>query len=123
MKTIITPADLNELECGLFPKPLLQFARDLLCTLWEECDGDERFLRENPVYIIEADDPLLTLLAESPFSPEYVERIDLPSLIVYRVGVLMDNDSFAQYLIPAGTLDGETNNWLVENATAGGEAR
>ncbi|WP_147355932.1 hypothetical protein [Cohnella faecalis] len=107
----------------VFPELLVQFVTDLLSDHSEELGGDEEFLHENPIHLCETNDPLLSWLAQSPFGPEYVERIVLPGLTLYRVGVLLDNDAFVQYLILAGTLDGETECWLAENASVGGDYR
>ena len=123
MKTIKTHADLKELEHGPFPEPLVKFVSELFSGLCAECDGDGQSLRENPIFVCEAGDPLLQWLDEAPFGPEYVERIELTGLALYRVGVLQDNDAFVQYLIPAGTLDEETENWLAGSAGLGGEGR
>lgn len=123
MITIQSESNLKALENGHLSTELVQFVTDLFSDHSQELGRDEQFLRENPIYVCEAGDPLLRWLAETPFGPEYVEHFELPSLALYRIGVLLDNDAFVQYLIPAGTMDEETESWLAENSLVGGDYR
>lgn|GEM_PF-4033601 len=123
MKTIQTLTDLKALETDRFSKQLVLFIADLFSRHSEELGNDEQLLSENPIYVCEADDPLLHWISKSPFGPEYVEMMKLHELTLYRVGIMLDNESFVQYLVLSEIMNEETRRWLTAYANCGGENR
>ncbi|MEK4045692.1 hypothetical protein NSU18_18745 [Paenibacillus sp. FSL H8-0048] len=47
---------------------------------------------------------------------EYAETIGITETLAFRVGILLDNDWLAQYIVPASIMDSETLDWLTEQA-------
>lgn len=125
MNILQTKNDLLALDPKVYPEPLRRFASELLQYLEVEAEPEEReeFLLRNPVILCEPGDRITAWLKDSPFGFEYIERLDLEGVTAFRVGVLLDNDRFVQYLIPGDGLDAETARWLDENAVAGGAVR
>lgn len=118
-------ADLLSLDPKIFPEPLRDFAGELLQSLQTEVDPEDQdeHLTRNPVILCEPGDQITALLEASPFGFEYVERLDLEGFAAFRIGVLLDNDWLAQYLIPGDGFDAETMKWLNEHAATGGDVR
>lgn len=125
MITIQNLDHLWALETPACSEALRRFLSELLQALEDEVAYDEReaHLLQNPIILCERGDNLLDMIDASPFGHEYVEEIDLNGVTVYRVGVLLDNDSFVQYLVPTDGLDAKTKAWLNENADIGGDRR
>ena len=122
MNILQSEADLSSLNAKAYPEPLLHFACELLRSLEAEVEPEERedHLLSNPVILCGPEDRIIALLEASPFGYEYVERLELKETTAYRVGVMLDNDWFAQYLIQADVIDAETERWLDEHAERGG---
>lgn len=123
MNILHSQADVLSLGSKSFPRPLLRFASELLQSVEAEVDLEDReaHLLRNPVILCDPRDQIVALLEAKPYGYEYVERLDLEGVVVFRAGVLLDNDWFVQYLIPTDGIDSETAKWLDEHATTGGD--
>lgn len=111
--------DLSEVGHNLFPSLLIQYVSDLLEGLLAECEPgeEEDHLLSHPLILCEPEDRVKELLREHPFGLEYVEAIELPKgAAAFRVGVLLDHDWLAQYIVPASALDPDTLEWLMNQA-------
>ncbi|WP_314000510.1 hypothetical protein [uncultured Paenibacillus sp.] len=118
MIQIRTMKDLHLLAEARLPEPLIAYARELLAGLQAEAgeDDSDDFLLLSPVFVCEAGDKLLDRFRAVPYGPEYVELVDISSFRLYRVGILLDNDWIAQYLVPVHSQDQVTEAWLREQS-------
>ncbi|MEF3309591.1 hypothetical protein PV433_11880 [Paenibacillus sp. GYB004] len=125
MNILQSKADLLAIDSNVYPEPLRRFASELLQSIDYEVDPEEQeeFLLRNPIILCEPGDNITALLEASPFGYEYIERLDLEGVTVFRAGVLLDNEWFVQYLIPEEAIDAEIARWLDEHASAGGAVR
>ncbi|WP_339279107.1 hypothetical protein NYE40_23955 [Paenibacillus sp. FSL W8-1187] len=117
MIQIRTIEDLQLLAEARLPEPLIAYAGELFAGLQAEAgeDGSDVFLH-HPVFVCEAGDKLLDRIRAVPYGPEYVELVDMPGFHFYRVGILLDNNWIAQYLIPVNSQDQDTEAWLREQS-------
>lgn len=106
-----------------YSEPLVRFAAELLQALEAEVEPDEReqHLLHNPVILCDPGDPIIPLLETSPLGCEYIEKLHLEGITVFRIGVLLDNEWVAQYLITADGLNHEAKQWLEHLASEAGD--
>lgn len=125
MNILHSQADVLSLGSKSFPPPLLRFASELLQSVEAEVDLEDResHLLRNPVILCDPRDPIVALLEANPLGYEYIERLDLEGVAAFRIGVLLDNEWFAQYLIPAEGIDADTVRWLEDRIETGGAVR
>ncbi|GAB7057302.1 MULTISPECIES: hypothetical protein [Paenibacillus] len=114
--------DLHALHNGLSVPPLTSYLYDLFSAACAETNHDEQadHLLHNPIFLCEPMDNLPLRFSEAPFGIEYVEKIELPELLIYRICIMLDNDWLAHYIVPAGILDEPTERWLIEKIRFGG---
>jgi hypothetical protein len=107
-------SDICSLEPTKCSKPLRLYLRQLLEGIEDEVTIEEReeHLLRNPVILCEREDNILGLVEVSPFGHEYVEKLDLEPA-TFRIGILLDNDWIAQYIVQAHNLDHETMLWII----------
>ncbi|MNV90108.1 hypothetical protein D3C71_1844580 [compost metagenome] len=109
-----------------YRKPLVRFAAELLQALEAEVEPDDReqHLLHNPIILCERGDAIIPLLEASPLGCEYIEKLHLEGITAFRIGVLLDNEWIAQYLVAADGLTDETMQWLeCRTSEAGGPER
>lgn len=116
MNILQSQSDLTGLDSKVFPEPLCHFASNILQSLTGEVGRQEleEHLLCNPVILCGPEDRIITLLETNPLGYEYIERHKLDDATIFRVGVMLDNDWFAQYLISADVIDADTYLWLDE---------
>ena len=114
MIIIQSQEDLNALSQGTLPKLLYRFISELLEGLQAEAEPGEEleYLLSHPLILCEPGDDIRSLLRTGPLGLEFVENIEVPNVLAFRAGVLLDNDWLAQYVIPASILDDHTLTWL-----------
>lgn len=110
--------ELNALMPEIYPKDLCNFVSELFTSLQSEAEpGDEQdHLLRNPLILCEPGDSLRILLQVHSMGLEYAETIGITETLAFRVGILLDNDWLAQYIVPASIMDSETLDWLTEQA-------
>lgn len=108
-----------------YPEPLVRFAAELLQALEAEVEPDEleQHLLHNPIILCDPGDPVIPLLEASPLGCEYIEKLHLAGRTAFRIGVLLDNEWVAQYLVAADGLNDEVRQWLeCRTSETGGPA-
>lgn len=116
--------ELNELSTlipDIYSGDLCKFVSELFTSLQSEAEpGDEQdHLLRHPLILCEPGDSPKTLFQVHSLGLEYAETIDISDTLAFRVGVLLDNDWLAQYIVPASILDSETLGWLTEQTEGG----
>lgn len=105
-----------------YPEPLARFAAELLQALEAEVEPDDReqHLLHNPIILCDPGDPIIPLLEACPLGCEYIEKLHVEGIAAFRIGVLLDNEWVAQYLVAANGLNDETRQWLECRASEPG---
>lgn len=105
-----------------YPEPLVRFAAELFQALETEVEPDEReqHLLHNPIILCDPGDPIIPLLEDSPLGCEYIEKLHLEGVVAFRIGVFLDNEWVAQYLVAVDGLNDETRRWLEHRTSEAG---
>jgi hypothetical protein len=126
MRIIQTHRDLQVLkQANMLPKSYMAFLEEEWHGLFEALgvgESREEFSLHDHGYmvVLEAGDYNLEPVGiEEGLRnswPEYVERIPLKDVDIYRIGVLYNNDYMMLFYSVVNTLDEETEAWLKEQA-------
>lgn len=128
MLTIKMLCDIEKLKReSRLPISLVQFLEKTFRELHEayesETDIDQFFLSlHGPLYVLMADQNETESLKQIGFNsdesgiafcqPEWVEKVDLGDHLVWRIGVMTDNDYLFQVILPVNEFGPDVESWL-----------
>jgi hypothetical protein len=128
MRIISTCSDVESLSVSdVFPYSYMDYLKEEFLGLFNLLNGDGSLVSFSlqtsgytMVILEQGDRNIFPLGLESGLvnsNPEYVEVVGLGKIKIYRIGIMLDNDSMLVIYSEIGNLDSETEKWLVEQSS------